>query len=85
MNSLVRFCKWLLPGMGVKRWAVIFILGLAVCSAGLMLLFSAKFAIAAELSLQELLASLNWVISTETIDIAMALTGLILVAWSAFK
>lgn len=71
--------------MGVKRWAVIFVLGLAVCSAGFMLLFSAKFAIAAELSLQDLLAWLGWRASSETVDIALALIGLILAGWSAFK
>lgn len=78
--------KWLLPGMGVKRWILSLATGLLLFSAGLMLLTANKTALFIELSVQNMLQkSLGINVSSLAIDTFMLLVGLLVMWWSACR
>ncbi len=86
LNQIFSLFKWLLPGMGVKRWILSLAIGLLFFSVGLMLLTANKTALFLELSLQNVLQDnfgLN--ISSTFIDILMLIIGLLVMCWSACR
>ncbi len=83
-NKFLRSFRWLLPGMGVKRWIVVLIFGLLLFSTGLMLLNSNKAALELELALQNICANtLGLKVESLTIDWALILLGIAVAWWSA--
>ncbi|MGM9991268.1 MAG: uridine diphosphate-N-acetylglucosamine-binding protein YvcK [Candidatus Bruticola sp.] len=85
LNKFFSLFKWLLPGMGVKRWILSIALGLWLFATGLMLLLSRKTSLSIEISLQNILHdAVGFDISGITIDIIMTVLGLTVIWWSVY-
>lgn len=84
-NFLVSF-KWLLPGLGIKRWLLLAACGLVIFSGGLMLLTSSRSALIVELFFVELLESWTGLaIPSTLVDLLFALVGLLVIIWSSSR
>jgi len=78
--------KWLLPGMGIKRWLVVSGLGLVTFSMGLMLLTTNRPALFVEISLARLIESwTGWPHPTVVVDWCLVVFGLTMMLWAANK
>ncbi len=78
--------KWLLPGMRIKRWLFLSLLGLVTFSTGLMLLTTNKPALLLELALIELVGSwTGWRPSSALVDWCLVGTGLAVMLWSMHR
>ena len=86
LNKILSLFKWLLPGMGVKRWILSLAVGLLLFSVGLMLLTANKTALFFELSIQNILQnSFGLYISSTIVDILVLIIGLLVMWWSACR
>ena len=74
MNTFRRAMRWLQPGLGVKRWIVLLILGLALVGLGALLSFN--------LFLAELIAGIGSTDQASRIGLLVLLVGFIVVAVS---
>lgn len=85
-KSLHRLIKWLLPGMGIKRWLLVVSLGVLICSGGLSLLATNKIFLSVEIHLQSFLSDCcHLSLSSEIIDIIACLGGLLITLGGSFK
>ncbi|MBQ7528571.1 hypothetical protein IJT10_01520, partial [bacterium] len=85
-KSVHRLIKWLLPGMGIKRWLLVVTLGLLICSGGLSLLATNKIFLSAEIYLQKFFSHyLNLKLSSEIIDVMACLGGLLITLGASFR
>lgn len=75
--------KWLLPGMRIKRWFFLSMLGLVTFSTGLMLLTTNKPALLLELALIESIGSwTGWRPPGPLVDWCLVGSGLAIMLWS---
>ncbi|MCE5240617.1 YvcK family protein [bacterium] len=74
MSSFRRALRWLQPGLGVKRWVLLLILGLVLVGLGALLSFN--------LLLGELIASIGSTDQAARVGLLVLLVGLIVVAVS---
>jgi uncharacterized cofD-like protein len=86
MRQLIRFLKWLSPGMKIKRWLFVFWVGLGFFSLGFILLANIRTPINIELGIVEFLYQhLGITISSAVVDIFFLLLGIFLMVFGIRK
>lgn len=79
----MRWLLWLTPGLGIKRWLVVFSLGLALLTLGTTIILNTALLASLELSIRRLVYGITGqFLPARLIGALFALAGAAVVAWS---
>ncbi|MCD6310097.1 MAG: YvcK family protein [Candidatus Eremiobacteraeota bacterium] len=79
MKPLLRYFKWLYPGMGVKRWLILFSVGLIIFVLGTILIINIQIPVNIESAVVNSVRAITGTqIDSRVVDIALIILGLVL-------